>query len=107
MIVMSKIIVQKGAKLESRLVKSTNSQRWSRTIFQNLVFHVLCIKGQLSRIRFQAFHQAIQFQGFLLAVNNFQWQNVNGWLQSTTLASLDMLFYATSVFLPSGASAST
>ena len=44
MIVMSKIIVQKGAKLESRLVKSSKSQRWSRTIFQNLVFHALCIR---------------------------------------------------------------
>lgn len=72
MIVTSKIIVQKGAKLESRLVKSTKSQRWSRTIFQNLVFRALCVKGQLSRIRFQAFYQAIQFQGVLLAVNNFQ-----------------------------------
>ena len=72
MIGMSKIIVQKGAKLESRLVKSSKSQRWSRTIFQNLVFHVFCIKGQLSRIRFQAVHQAMQFQGFLLAVNSFQ-----------------------------------
>lgn len=73
MIVKSKIIVQKGVKLESQLVKSTKGQRWSKTIFQSLLLHTLSIKGQFSRIRFQALHQAVPFQGILLIANNFHW----------------------------------
>lgn len=71
MIVKSKIIVQKGAKLESKLVKSTKGQRWSKSVFQSLLLHILSVKGQFSRIRFQALHQAVSFQGILLIANNF------------------------------------